>query len=70
MSGRMRAFSAEKDASGSHARSWLPTIGRSALLTTTGSVVLTSIRLLAYEWEATIRSMARSLSLLLEGKDD
>jgi hypothetical protein len=66
----MRAFTAEKDASGSHARSWLPAIGRSALLTTVGSVVLTSIRLVAYEMEVTIRSMARCLSLLPRGKDN
>jgi hypothetical protein len=68
--GRMRAFTAETDASGSHARSWRPAIVRSALLTTMGSVVLTSIRLVAYEMEVTIRSTARRLSFLLKGKDN
>jgi hypothetical protein len=68
--GRMRAVAVEKDTAGRHARNWLPTIVRSALLTTVGSVVLTSIRLVAYEMEVTIRSMARRSSLLLRGKDN
>ncbi len=70
MLGCMRAVAVEKDTAGRHARSYLPTIVRSALLTAVGSVVLTSIRLVAYEMEVTIRSIARRLSFLLKGKDN
>jgi hypothetical protein len=61
MRGRMRAVAVEEDVGGGHVRRWLLTMVGRTLHMAVGSESLTSIRLVIFERERTIRAIYLSI---------